>query len=209
MTVPSDGEFHGVPLTAREARARRRFVVVPRESTDVFRVVELDNPLDGPLLPGPIDVYRGAEFTMTAEVASTPPRGRLTLGLGVEQAIKVARNTRFREDARGLLGGGLALEHDITVEIVNHLPVAADVEVRERIPVAAEEQKDDIEVEVTRAQPAWERWDPTPADAPVRLRGGYRWRTEVGAGGRAELSAGYVVQISAKQELVGGNRREG
>jgi hypothetical protein len=208
VDVPSDGDFHSIPLADRKTGCEPRYVVVPRESTDVFRTASVENPLDAPLLPGPIDVYLRGDFLLTSRLETTAPRGRFTLGLGVEQAIKVARNTRFREEATGLMGGALLLHHHITVEIRNNLPRPAPIEVRERVPVTIEND-DDVEVKLGQVSPAWEEWTPDK-DSPgeAELKGGRRWRITVPAAGKQELRADYDVKISAKQELVGGNRRE-
>lgn len=208
VDVPSDGDFHSIPLADRKTGCEPRYVVVPRESTDVFRTASVENPLEAPLLPGPIDVYLRGDFLLTSRLDFTPPRGRFALGLGVEQAIKVARNTRYREEAAGLMGGALLLQHQISVEVKNNLPRPAPVEVRERVPVTVEGD-DDVEVKLGSASPAWEEWKQdkeNPGEA--ELKGGRRWRVTVPAGGKQELRAEYEVKISSKQELVGGNRRE-
>jgi len=208
VDVPSDGDFHSIPLADRRTGCEPRYVVVPRESTDVFRTASVENPLEAPLLPGPIDVYLRGDFLLTSRVDFTAPRGRFALGLGVEQAIKVARNTRFREEAAGLMGGALLLQHQISVEVRNNLPRPAPIEVRERVPVTIEGD-DDVEVKLGSASPAWEEWKQdkeSPGEA--ELKGGRCWRVTVPAGGKQELRAEYEVRISSKQELVGGNRRE-
>jgi hypothetical protein len=208
VDVPSDGDFHSIPLADRKTGCEPRYVVVPRESTDVFRTASVENPLDAPLLPGPIDVYLRGDFLLTSRLDLTPPRGRFTLGLGVEQAIKVARNTRFREENAGLMGGALLLHHHITVEIKNNLPRPAPVEVRERVPVTIEND-DDVEVKLGQVTPGWEEWKPDKeSPGEPELKGGRRWRVTVPAAGKQELRADYDVKISARQELVGGNRRE-
>lgn len=209
IDVPSDGSFHAVALAAADADVRRRYVVVPRESCDVFRTAELDNPIDAPLLSGPVDVYLGDDFLLTAPLDTTAARGRLELGLGVEQGIKVARNTRFREESAGLMGGSLELHHQIVVDINNNLDQPAPMEVRERVPIVPEAQEDDIKLNVGAVSPPWQPYEQTARSAgEPELEGGYRWRVEVGAGASTTVRAEYVVKISSKQELVGGNRRE-
>ena len=208
VDVPSDGDFHSIPLADRRTGCEPRYVVVPRESTDVFRTASVENPLEAPLLPGPIDVYLRGDFLLTSRLELTPPRGRFTLGLGVEQAIKVARNTRFREESAGLMGGALILHHQVTVELRNNLPRPAPIEVRERVPVTVEND-DDVELKLGPVSPAWEEWTQDKVSpAEPELKGGRRWRVTVPAGGKQELRADYEVKISAKHELVGGNRRE-
>ena len=209
VDVPSDGTFHSIPLLTREADTKTRYVVVPRESTDVFRVAEIVNPLGAPILNGPIDVYLGKDFLLTSDVHFTPPGGTVRLGLGVEQAIKVSRNTAFREETAGLMRGSLALKHQIRIEVQNHTGHAIDCEVRERIP-ATREDEDDIEVTVERSQPTWKPYEPTLAESPAEaeLEGGYAWRIDVENGEKKSLEADYAIKISAKSELSGGNRRE-
>ncbi|MEL6182209.1 MAG: DUF4139 domain-containing protein, partial [Myxococcota bacterium] len=65
VDVPSDGRFHSVPVSRREARCRLEYVVVPREKTDVFRVAFIENPTEAPLLPSSVEVYLGGHYVLT------------------------------------------------------------------------------------------------------------------------------------------------
>ncbi len=207
VDVLSDGRYRSVPVVERDAAVEARYVTVPREGPEAFRFAELDNPLDAPLLPGPADVYVGGDFLLTSPLRLVAPRGRAGVGLGVEEGIKVARNTRFEEEASGMLRGRLALKHEVEVEVQNLLGRLARVEVRERVPVTREGEED-IEVEVTGADPPWSEWEPELEPGVAPLDGGYRWDVTVEPGGKRALSATWVITIPSKQELVGGNRRE-
>jgi uncharacterized protein (TIGR02231 family) len=203
VDIPSDGSFHGVPLLARPATTELRYVAVPREAREVFRFVEWVNPLTAPLPEGPVDVYLGSDLLLTSRLRTVAPSGTAELGLGVEEAIKVARNTRFEESSTGLLGGGLRLEHSIDVELANHLQRPAAVEVRERVPIAREGDEQ-VQVEVTEVAPPWKNFEQDRRP----IEGSYRWRVTVAPGGSEHLRARYAVTIPSKSELVGGNRRE-
>lgn len=208
VDVRADGAWHSIAVTARSGGARIRHVAVPREQADVFRVASVENPFTGPLLPGPIDVYDRGRFLVTSSVGYTPPGASVEIGLGVDPAVKIARNTEFREEVGGMLRGALKLIHAIAIDVENLSARAIELEVRERVPVVREGD-DDVEISAARAEPAWERWTPDPeAPRDERLRGGHRWRVGVPAGGKRTLRAGYEVKISGKLELVGGNRRE-
>ncbi len=202
-SIDGDGEFHGLALSIPSVETTARYITVPRETTDVFRVVVLRNPLDAPLLPGPVDVYESGRFVVATTVDLTAPRGRLELGLGVEQAIKVARNVAFDDESSGLLKRHRELEHRVQVELANHLEHAATVEVRERVPVPDEHQ-DDIEINERTVDPAWDEL--TQDDPP--LEGGRVWKVEVPAGAERTLAATWAIRIPHTHELVGGNRRE-
>ncbi|MCA9692589.1 MAG: DUF4139 domain-containing protein, partial [Myxococcales bacterium] len=151
----------------------------------------------------PADVYVGGDFLLSADLSTCAARGDVELGLGVEQAIKVARNTEFAEESAGLMGGSLVLKHAIKVSLHNHLDRDARVEVRERIP-SKRDGDDEVEIELGKVAPPWERYE--PEEYP--LEGGYRWGLMLAAGQERTLEAHYNVKISSRRELVGGNRRE-
>lgn len=205
VDVPSDGTFHSIPLGARDAPCALSYVVVPREDQNVFRVAAIENPTRAPLLPGPVEVYVEGEYVLTSDLPSVAPRERFRLGLGVEQAIKCARNTKFREQRSGVAVVAMAeLWHAIDVRLVNRLSVPIQCEVRERIPQPARDAE--VVVEEVSVTPAWEVWD--QRDRGPVLTGGRRWLVLVPAGGEQTLTAEYVVKIYANNELAGGNRRE-
>ncbi|MBL4634583.1 MAG: DUF4139 domain-containing protein [Kofleriaceae bacterium] len=208
VDLASDGEFHNVPILEGDTTSSPMYVVVPRESSDVFRTVELVNPFAAPLLVGPIDVYWDDAYLLTSNVDFTVPKGKLSLGLGVDQDISVSRNTHYREDSVGLMGGSLALNHKIVIEVVNSSNHTIELEVRERIPNAASEE-DDIKVELKSVQPPWLGWEPRSEEAGSSLlEGGHRWQIKIDAGQKETLSACYEVKLPSKYEIRGGNRRE-
>ncbi|MEW5848335.1 MAG: DUF4139 domain-containing protein [Myxococcota bacterium] len=205
VDVPSDGVFHSVALGNRTAEAQVQYVVVPREDSNVYRVSVIKNPTDAPLLSGPAEIYVGGEYVLTTNLPTVRPRGQITLGLGVEQAIKCARNTQFREARSGSKVVAMTeLWHDITIQIVNGLERNIDCEVRERIPQPAKGAE--VVVEEGEVSPAWSTYPQVERGAP--LEGGRRWMIMVPARGEKTLKAQYVVKIYANNEIVGGNRRE-
>jgi hypothetical protein len=204
VDVPNDGQFHNVPLFSQDAPIETRLVVVPREGDQAVRLALLKNPLDRPLLEGPADIYLEDEFLVTSPLRTVPATGELKLGLGVEPALKVARNSHFDEEVHGLLGGGVTLRHRVEIEVASRLPEAAVVEVRERVPIQDEHNKD-IEITVVGAEPPWEDYDQHETSL---IEGGKRWIVSLPAGQSKKLKFGYTVRIDGKNELVGGNRRE-
>ncbi|OLP15419.1 hypothetical protein BST81_26445 [Leptolyngbya sp. 'hensonii'] len=205
VDVASDGSFHSVALTSRSTQVDLRYVVVPREDTSAFRIAQLRNPLAAPLLSGPAEVYVDGEYVLTTNIAPVPPLGQMELGLGVEQAIKVARNTFFQEVRSGkVLVAFNKFRHRIDIEIANRLPRPARMEVRERIPVPQPNAK--VEVQVDQVTPEWEKYEQVERETPIQ--GGYRWQVSVPPGETIALSAHYTIKTYADNEIVGGNRRE-
>lgn len=205
VDVDSDGVFHSVPLGTRKSACDVHYVVVPREDENVFRIADIENPLYAPLLSGPAELYVADEYVLTTSIDTVAPKGRLTLGLGVEQAIRCARNTRYAEARTSdKVVATNELVHDIAIELVNNLGRDVKCEVRERIPWPDEDAE--VVVEEVDVSPAWAPYDQEDRGAP--LVGGRKWTVEVPAQSETKLSARYVVKIYANNEIVGGNRRE-
>jgi hypothetical protein len=172
----------------------------------VYRTLAIRNDTPLALLAGPVDVSVGDEFLMTTSMPAVPPGAHTErLGLGVEEAIKVARTTSFAETTGGFLGGSTVLRHDVEIELNNRLSTAASIEVRERLPQPAPTEKD-VKVEEVKIEPHWEGVD-GPVDGVV-THGLKRWRVVVPPGQRLRLVAQYAIRIPADKMLVGGNRRD-
>lgn len=207
VDVPSDAVFHSVPLGDRTAKCELRYVTVPREAAHVFRVASIENPTREPLLRGPAEIYVGDEFVLTTTLPTVAPKERFRLGLGVEQAIKCARNTTFREERSGRAVVATAeLHHGISIELVNNLSRTIECEVRERIPQPAADAE--VVVEEISVEPAWNVYEQDEQGKHNVIRGGRKWSMTIEPGQEVRLEANYVVKIYANNEVVGGNRRE-
>lgn len=205
VDVPSDGQFHSVALMSSSTDVDVRYVVVPREDTNVFRIAQLRNPLQAPLLAGPADVYVDGEYILSTNIATVPPKGQMELGLGVEQAIKVARNTTYQEVRSGeTLVAFNELLHRIQIDIANRLPREAQIEVRERLPIPDANAK--VEVQIAQVSPNWEKYEQVERATPVK--GGYSWTIQVPGREQKTLSVDYIVKTFVDSEIIGGNRRE-
>ncbi len=199
--VTADGVWHTVSVCTADVEAQAEYVAVPAVEMRVYRTVRLKNRSAFALLAGPMDVMVGTEFLMTVPLPTLAPGALERCGLGVEEAVQVARNTRFNETAGGLLGGATVAEHEVEVELHNRLPHAAPIEVRERLPLSAEA---DVKVEEQSVQPSWSK--PAPADG-LTAQGARLWRLTLGAREKVTLTARYALKFPAGKMLVGGNRR--
>ncbi len=205
VDVPADGGWHSVPVGIRELPCALRYVTVPREDAHVFRLATLHNVDRAPLLAGPAELYVDGAYVLSTALNHVPSGGRFELGLGVEQAIRCARNARYEEarsDARVVAMA--ELRHHLSIELRNGLGRPADIEVRERVPQPAEGAE--VVIEELNVNPIWQGYDQIERGRPIV--GGRRWRLTVEPGATETLEATYVVKIYAANELVGGNRRE-
>lgn len=203
--VPSTGTWTTIAVMDCQVSIAARYIAVPAVDDSVYRTIELTNRSSHALLPGPVDVSRGGKFLVSTGLAATAPgaTGR-RIGLGVEESIAIARNTRFAETTGGLFGGTSVLQHDIDIEIDNRLGIEVEIDVRERIPVADMGEKD-LKIEEMAATPPWVAVD-EPEDGEL-VHGLRRWRVRVAARSKTKLVGGYHVRLPSDRALVGGNRR--
>jgi uncharacterized protein (TIGR02231 family) len=203
VLVPSDGLPHRVVIASAETLPALRLSTVPRERPEVYREAELKNPSEAPLLAGPVDVYVEGSLLTTATINAIDRGGALTVGMGVEERVRVARNVRSDEETVGLLGGSTQLTHHVSIELSSALGQQGVVEVFERLPVSDDKS---LTVELLSARPEPKEYTQAERGAPIR--GGLVWRMLVPAGGKAKIEYQYRVLFPAKTEIVGGNRRD-
>ena len=207
-TVRSTNHWTSVPVMICEVGLSPEYLCVPAVEPKVYRTLQIQNRSPHALLPGPVDVSLGDEFLMTTRLPAILPKakGVKPLGLGVEEAIKVARQTHFKETSGGLLGGATLLPHEIEVTVHNRLSTPARIEVRERVPWVDSEHEKDVKVEETQVTPAWERIE-QPLDGQSVVHGARRWVVSVPAGQAQTLHAAFTIRLPSDRVLVGGNRR--
>ncbi len=203
--VPSDAVWHTVPVFTVPMGLSAEYVCVPSVEPRAFRTVRLENRTPHPLLAGPVDVTLENEFLMTSPLPTLAPGSTQRLGLGVEESIKVARNTRFDEATGGMFGGSTMLTHQVSVELANRLSNRVLVEVCERVPSVPATAEKDIKVEEVETTPVWHKRSPLPGEPKVE--GERAWRVVLQPGEAQTLKATWTVKIPGNKMLGGGNRR--
>lgn len=201
--IPSTGRPHRVTVMTAESPATPRFVTVPREAPEVYRRADVTNPFGVPLLTGPVEVLIDGALVALTRLSYTDRGGVISIGLGVEERVRVARNARTEEGTAGLLGGSTTLDHTVTTDLSSSLNRKITVEVIDRIPVSDEK---DVEIKILASQPQHSPY--TQADLGQPVRRGLKWDVEVPAGGKAKVEHRYRITLPSKMEIVGGNRRE-
>ena len=155
------------------------------------------------MLKGPLDVFVEGSFLLATQLDHVDRGGNIIVGLGVDDRIKVARNVRVDEENIGLLGGKTAVGHTVTIDVSSNLPFSSTVEVIDRVPVT---YQDHLEIEDIETSPQAKVYSQKREGQPIK--GGRRWKVKLGQGEETSLELKFKLVFSAKEEIVGGNRRE-
>jgi uncharacterized protein (TIGR02231 family) len=201
--VPSDGILHRVTVGVAEAPSELHFRAAPREAPEVYKEARLTNPFPSPLLAGPVDVYVEGSLLLVSEIEKIDVGGAMTVGLGVEDRIRVARNARVDESSAGLLGGSAVVDSEVTIDVTSSLAREARIEVLDRIPVTDD---DDLEIELISSKPQHNNYDQKERGSPIRK--GLRWTLPLAPSGKGKIVFRYKLTFPSKSEIMGGNRRE-
>ncbi len=193
-SLPSDGCFHALPIGLFPVETRATYVIVPRESSEVFRRLEIRNPGQCAIVAGPIDVYFDGEYALSTSLAQVLPSERATVDLGTEPRFDVRREASSTEESAGLLRAGREVTHSVRIHVQSHLDRRARIEVRESIPVP-KRGADDTKVTILEVRPPWGRFAPNRPEQPGR----YRWREQLDPGMKITLLVEYLVRMSGRQ----------
>ncbi len=203
VDVPSNAQIHRITLDTAQSTPRSQARTVPVEAEEVFREIHMRNPFSAPLLAGPLDVFMNGAMVTTSSMPSVDRGGEFVFGLGVEERLRVARNVQVEESSAGLLGRSTEIAHTVSIEIASALGAPITVDIIDRIPITDD---DDVEIVKEEATPPFEKDDQAERGEPVH--GGIRWSVEVPPGEKVEVRFSYVIELSSKLELIGGNRRD-
>lgn len=203
LDVPSDGRLHALTLLKGRGVSTLAYRSVPGVEPVVYRELKLTNPFRAPLLTGPCDLYLGLELVATSPLSKLDVGGTLTLGLGVEERIKVARNVHYRETAPGFMSNTQYFEHEVELSLTSQLEREVLVEVLERVPVS---QDKEIELKEVLSQPPAVPYTQLERGSPIQ--GGRLLVFKLPARGTLKGKLVYKIGLNKNLELVGGNRRD-
>ncbi|MFJ8979471.1 DUF4139 domain-containing protein [Streptomyces sp. NPDC102282] len=200
VDIPSDGTWHTVTVGEIAVGTHTEYLCAPSVEQTVYATSVLSNTTAQALLAGPVEVTVDDDFLLTAALPTLAPGAVRRVGLGPAEGVRVTRRTNQRESTSGLRNNVTVLEHQVHIELANHLTGPVTVEVRERVPVSSET---DVRIEERAGWTTPEDGQGLDHHAPgTRVR-----RVELPAGGTAVLDGGYEIRMPAGKALVGGNRR--
>ncbi|MCP3136456.1 mucoidy inhibitor MuiA family protein [Pyxidicoccus xibeiensis] len=150
-TVRSGESERVVPLLIESWPVQVERHVFPALATDAFLVAQLKSPSRGVLPGGEASLFVGADPAGTALLKLVVPGEPFTLPLGVDPAVRTARNVRIVQSKEGFISKDDLNTYEVTLEVPNPYSFPMQVRVVDQWPLS---QDGKVEVKLVRTAPA-------------------------------------------------------
>ncbi len=191
-SVPADGEPHVVAVSNHRFRGELAHVVVPEHGDVAYLRAKVTNGTELTFLAGVANVFRGDEYVGRAELELTVPGAELEYYLGADDRLKVEHDCqRITDESSGLTGSNRKITFKAETELENHTGGAADVVVKQRLPVPLNK---DIKVKMTEAKPK-----PAEKDDDGLLE----WHLTLKEGEKKKITFNYDVEFPKGRDVAG------
>jgi uncharacterized protein (TIGR02231 family) len=166
-TIPSLQKSHKVTIAQMIEKSNDlRYRIVGSLQSSSHLAIQLTNKKNFPLLTGPVDSFRGNNFTGKSNIDYTPPGQKLLIGFGVDRTVDFSRNVKTYKDNASTLNSDLQFHTLVDLEVQNRSDVAKNISIYERIPISELEEiqvniVDDTTPGFKVEQPGILKWDLT------------------------------------------------
>jgi len=151
VSVPGDGGAVRVQVARTRLKAAFHWRTIPKLHPVVFRVARLNNAAPFPLLPGEVDLYRGAGFIGRQPLEHVAQGEPFELTFGVEEGLRVERRVVEEiQRPKGLFKDTQRFRYVYQFTLNNLRARPEEVELSEHFPVSEiEDVKVALEPETT------------------------------------------------------------
>jgi len=143
-TIPSDGQPYRVMLSSFVTPTTLEYVLMPELATQVVVKSEQTNSHSSPILAGPVDLIRSAEFVGRTTLHFIAAQEKFALSWGTEATLRVQR-TQEQQKEQNPLTRWYTTTRKVTLFLSNIGAESRTIKTTERIPVSELEQ---VKVEV-------------------------------------------------------------
>lgn len=180
-TVESDGRPHRAPLGTHQIPIQKAYSAVPRLSLNTYVTGRFVNTTATAFLPGPVNVFIGADLIGSSTLDFIAPRESAEVYLGVEEGIKLTRELDNQKSSRSYFSNLKQIEAAFTIVAQNLRAAPATVSIHEALPVSQDAK---IRVRI-------QELDPKPKEME---RGLARWEVSLSAGETKTITFAYSIE---------------
>ena len=180
-TVKSGGGERRVALLSRSFPVEVSRKVMPALAPEAFLIAEIKNPSPEPLPAGAAQLFVGADPAGVAQLKLMAPGEVVPLPLGLDRAIRPARNVQVTTVEKGVFSKDEISEYTVTTELTNPYKVPIQLRLYDQVPLVADKN---VEIQLVRSEP--------PATFDEKT-GNLEWRPQLPPG--SKLSTKFVYTL--------------
>ena len=181
-TVRSGQGERTVPLLIESWPVQVQRQVFPALATDAYLVAQLKSPSRTVLPGGEASLFVGADPAGSASLKLVVPGESFTLPLGVDPAVRTARNVRLVQAREGFISKDDVNTYEVTLEVPNPYAFPMHVRVVDQWPLSRDGK---VEVKLVRT---------TPAARQDEKTGELQWDLVVPPSGKSTVSFEYSLR---------------
>jgi uncharacterized protein (TIGR02231 family) len=183
------GEKADVPLGQFRFASTPRLVAIPERNREAWIVASLDS-IPEVLLPGTAELYVDGAVSGRTNIPEFGLQGVLPMGMAQRVTAEKKRAVGKSGTSWLGLGKGGIWEDGYTIEVSNNMDAEREVEVRDRLPLPAD---DKISLEAVKIDPA-----PAARDKENRLT----WKLMLKPGETKKISVEYTLRYPGDETLM-------
>jgi len=180
-TLLSGKGERALPLVSESWPVQVERKVFPALSQDAYLVATLQGPSRSVLPGGEVSLFVGTDPAGTATLATVVPGESFTLPLGIDRAVRSARNVQLVESEKGFISKDEVGTYEVTIEVPNPYPFPLAVSVVDQLPLNADGK---VAVTLVRTEPAAQ---------PEEGTGKLQWDVVVPASSKSTVSFQYTL----------------
>ncbi|MCP3061272.1 mucoidy inhibitor MuiA family protein [Myxococcus sp. K38C18041901] len=189
-TVPSGQGERTIPLLLESWPVQVERRVFPALASEAYLVARLKSPSRSALPGGTATLFVGDDPSGTASLPLIVPGEPFTLPLGVDPAVRTARDVRLVQSKQGFISKDDLNTYEVTLEVSNPYPFAMQTQVVDQWPLG---WGGDVESTLVRTEPM-ARQDPKT--------GVLRWDVVIPASSKKTLTFEYRLKRPQNWKLI-------
>jgi hypothetical protein len=139
VSIPATDRPVRVELFSSEVKSRARLEVAPRERPVAMLVADLENRTGRVLLPGRVNVFRGANYSGQTKLAHVAANERIRLPLGTDASVRVTRELKSHPEKKTTIIGSMTHTFESRTILENLGQQTLEIVLRDRVPVSRSE----------------------------------------------------------------------
>lgn len=193
ITIPSDGEVHRTTITVLSLEGSVEHVSTPKLNQAVFLKAKLNNNSGGPILAGPVNLFRDGDFIGNSQLTFVGVDAEIELFLGIDDGIKIERKLLVdKKEAGGVLQKMNRFIRKFQIAVENFKSTDETVLIYDQIPVS---QSGDVTVSNVQYS--------QPPKSVNKETGEVIWSLALPKRGKRELTLDFTVEAPEGKIITG------